>query len=197
MYKDLKELVDINKLRDEAYKCACEHGFHDTEHFDSHWLALIMSEVGEALNADRKNKHAKSKEFIRWQTDLRSPNDDRYYIGDFDYFIKDSVEDELADIAIRILDLAGLRGYDCSEYFDTSVMTLRSPEKDGFSWFCYRLFSIFTNSEETCNTTDEILNSAALDLAFYCKQMDIDLHAYIVWKMKYNELRPKLNGKAY
>lgn len=156
-----------------------------------------MSEVGEALNADRRDRHAKSNTFNRWCTQLREPNDDNAYANDFNCFIKDTVEDELADIAIRILDLAGLRGYDCSEYFDTSVMTLRIPEKDGFSWFCYRLFSIFTNSEDTCNTTDEILDSAALDLAFYCKQMDVDLYTHIVWKMKYNELRPKLNGKAY
>ena len=198
MYKDLKELVDINKLRDEAYKCACEHGFHGTEHFDTHWLALIMSEVGEALNADRKNLHANIEGYTRWQKTFHNPdNDDSSYFSDFEYFIKDSVEDELADIAIRILDLAGLRGYDCSGYFDTSVTTLHFPDKDLFSWFCFHLYSIFTDAEDAFDTTDEILDSAAYDIASYCNLWDIDLHAHIVLKMKYNELRPKLNGKAY
>lgn len=203
MYKDLKELVDINQLRDEAYKCACEHGFHDTQHFDSHWLALIMSEVGEALNADRKNLHANIEGFTRWRSTLHNPilhnqiDNDSSYIADFEYFIKDSVEDELADIAIRILDFAGLRGYDCSEFFDTSVTTLEIPNKDRFSWFCFHLFSIFTDAEDAFDTTDEILDSAAYAIASYCNMWDIDLHAHIVLKMKYNELRPKLNGKAY
>ena len=51
----INDMIQINnELRDRAYQCAKAHGFHDKEHHDSHWLALIMSEVGEAINADRK-----------------------------------------------------------------------------------------------------------------------------------------------
>ena len=188
-------MIQLNELTARAYKCACEHGFHDEEHHDSHWLALIMSEVGEALNADRKGKHAKSEEFIRWQTTLRNPSNDRFYIADFDYFIKDTVEDELADIVIRILDFAGLRDYDCSKYFETLCdITFVLPEKDQLSFFCYTLFTMLANTQDDI---EDVLRYSLFFISFYCKKKDIDLYTYIVWKMKYNELRPMLNGKKY
>ena len=46
--------IDLNKLRDHAYKTACEHGFHDKEHSDKHWLMLVISEIGEAINAESR-----------------------------------------------------------------------------------------------------------------------------------------------
>lgn len=30
------ENLDLNQLKDKAYKCACNHGFHDTEYSDKH-----------------------------------------------------------------------------------------------------------------------------------------------------------------
>ena len=45
-----------NELRDRAYQCACKHGFHDKEYSDKHWLMLIITEISEAVDADRKGK---------------------------------------------------------------------------------------------------------------------------------------------
>ena len=40
------DMIQINnELRDRAYQCACEHGFHDKEYSDAHWLMLIVSEM--------------------------------------------------------------------------------------------------------------------------------------------------------
>ena len=35
--------IDFNALRDRAYKCACEHGFHDMELSNEHSLCLVIS----------------------------------------------------------------------------------------------------------------------------------------------------------
>lgn len=44
----------INKLCQEAYETAKSKGWHDEERETATWLALIHSEVSEALEADRK-----------------------------------------------------------------------------------------------------------------------------------------------
>ena len=52
--------MNLNELRDKTYKIACEHGFHDTELSNKHFLCLIISELMEAVEADRRGKRAKS-----------------------------------------------------------------------------------------------------------------------------------------
>ena len=95
-----------NELRDRAYQCACRHGFHDKGYSDEHWLMLIITEISEAVNAYRKGKHANKKHIEEELTNLESKG---YFVRGFDYLIKDTVEDELADIVIRCLDYAGLK----------------------------------------------------------------------------------------
>lgn len=46
--------INLNELRDRAYKTACEHGFHDKRLSNEHHLCLIISELMEAVEADRK-----------------------------------------------------------------------------------------------------------------------------------------------
>ncbi len=50
---------------DRAYKIACEHGFHDKELSISHFMMLVVSEIGEMVEADRKNRHADLSRFKR------------------------------------------------------------------------------------------------------------------------------------
>ena len=52
---------ELNALKDRAYKTAVEHGFHEEEKSDAFYLGLVMSEAGEAINADRKGRHADIK----------------------------------------------------------------------------------------------------------------------------------------
>lgn len=95
----------LNALKERAYKTAVEHGFHEEEKSDAYWLGLVMSEAGEAINADRKG----------WLADAVLFNDDLAkmpFKDSFEAHIKDSVEDEIADIVIRLLDFAGLKGYE-------------------------------------------------------------------------------------
>lgn len=46
--------INLNELRNRAYKTACEHGFHDKELSNEHCLCLIVGELMEAVEADRK-----------------------------------------------------------------------------------------------------------------------------------------------
>ena len=55
--------IDFNALRDREYKCACEHGFHNTELSNGHLLMLVITELSEAVEADRKGRFHYIKKF--------------------------------------------------------------------------------------------------------------------------------------
>ena len=55
--------TDLNKLRDRAYQIAKAHGFHEKEVSDETYLMLIITEISEAVNADRKGRFHYIKHF--------------------------------------------------------------------------------------------------------------------------------------
>lgn len=50
--------MNLNELRDRAYKTACKHGWHEEDLSNEHLLCLVISELMEAVEADRKRMHA-------------------------------------------------------------------------------------------------------------------------------------------
>ena len=98
----------MNALKEQAHKTAVEHGFHEDVNPDAFYLGLVMSEAGEAINADRKGLHADAKAFEEDEANGFPVAEN------FKKRIKDSVEDEIADIVIRLLDFAGLKEYELS-----------------------------------------------------------------------------------
>jgi len=87
--------------------------FSDTEieqtkkAFISQKLMLMVSEIGEALESDRKSKYSDWVEFLKTHSDLSMNGDKEEFCfkEGFDRHIKDTFEDELADTVIRLFDL--------------------------------------------------------------------------------------------
>ena len=100
--------MDLQKLSQEAFETAKAHGWHDMERPDETHLMLIITEIAEAVQADRIRFHANVDDFKSETDGLTSEYDDIWKY-DFKCYIKNSVEDELADIIIRCLDFAALR----------------------------------------------------------------------------------------
>ena len=46
--------MNLNELRDKAYRNAVAHGWHEENLSDEHFLCLVISELMEAVEADRK-----------------------------------------------------------------------------------------------------------------------------------------------
>ena len=46
--------TNLNIFRDKAYKTACEHGFHEQELSNNHFLWHLISELMVAEQADSK-----------------------------------------------------------------------------------------------------------------------------------------------
>jgi NTP pyrophosphatase (non-canonical NTP hydrolase) len=79
--------------------------------FISQRLMLIASELGEALEANRNNREANLQGF---DNDSSSSN----FQENFERNIKDSFSDELADVAIRLFDLAGWLNIDLQKHIE-------------------------------------------------------------------------------
>lgn len=108
----------INELAKEIHANAIEKGFFDKEKNIGEMLALIHSEVSEALEADREgnyymgdvtvlNKHFPDNKFFKEQFE--------------DCGIKSSFQDELADIIIRVFDLAEYKKVNLEEHIKAKM----------------------------------------------------------------------------
>ena len=181
--------IDFNALRDRAYKCACAHGFHNTELINEHFLCLVISELMEAVEADRKNrrfdkeKH-KLGEYAECQGWLTT---EEKFINVFNRYIKDTVEDELSDAVIRLLDLAGSLDISLDDIYDFT----NEPEyKD---WNDALKEMSFTEDRDIA----EVIKASIVIIFLNADLLHIDLLWHIEQKQKYNELRENKHGKRY
>ena len=194
--------IYLNALRDRAYKIACEHGFHDKELSNEHFFCLVISELMEAVEADRKNRHFdKEKYKIGEYTECQGwlTNEEKF-INVFNRYIKDTIEDELADAVIRLLDLAGLRGINLkisNEDIESCIDDMAEACKD--ESFTETMYSISTHPVrfESLYEFGDIVNIMIISIFGLAKYLDIDLMWHIEQKMKYNKLRDKMHGKKY
>ena len=194
--------IDLNVLRDRAYKTACEHGFHEQELSNEHCLCLVISELMEAMEADRKRKYFKGKIMFERDFNLYSAlvEENVRYRNAFEKHIKDTVGDELADSVIRLLDLAGLRGISlelANGDIDDCIEDMAEACKD--ETFTESIYSISTLPVRYDGIFDfpTAVNDMILSIFGLAKYLDIDLLWHIEQKMKYNELREKMHGKKY
>lgn len=123
--KGLK-MKSLNQLRDEIHANAKEKGFYDNPKEIGTLLMLVVSELGEALEADRVGSFCDFSEYEKYrknafefkhkqETDVKFMPRSPYLIRSsediektaFDLYIKNSFEDELADVIIRTLDICG------------------------------------------------------------------------------------------
>lgn len=189
-------LKNLNELKDRAYKNAVAHGWHDENLSDEHFLCLVISELMEAVEADRKNRHASVKffnhsiDYALRELHLTEQDFDNYFFNSYKENIKGSVEEELADACIRLLDLAGLRGI----FIHGSVTFVVQDEKT-FTENVYYIIAELTNPKYVSSKN---INYALNQIQKLADMLKIDLLWHIEQKMKYNELRPyKHGGKKY
>lgn len=185
--------MNLNELRDEAHSIAKANGWHEKEHSDSHLLMLIITEIAEAVQADRMGKHADVAKFKEYQTYYGSflPSKEIREIRfkeDFEAYIKNSVEDELSDVVIRILDYCGTINFTIDD---------SCSDNDAIEEFS-RVFNNKTFTESMFNIAISItrfdIQIALLKVLGLCKLYGIDLPFFIRTKMNYNRLRGYHHG---
>lgn len=93
----------IQEWIDHCHSSAREKGFWDNERNVGEMLMLVVSELGEAIEAHRK--------------------------GDMGLERKDTFEDELADTAIRLFDMCGGLGIDLEKQIEWKMSFNQTREK--------------------------------------------------------------------
>uniref|UniRef100_UPI0040292D9B hypothetical protein n=1 Tax=Prevotella sp. TaxID=59823 RepID=UPI0040292D9B len=186
----------LNALKEQAHKTAVEHGFHEDVKPDVFYLGLVMSEAGEAINADRKGLHADTKAFEEDEANGLP------FADNFKKHIKDSVEDEIADIVIRLLDFAGLKEYELSispRCVQIDSVFLRGLKNCGLSGVLFQLMWALSDAlDENCTGQCIIaLLSVFSDCFGMFTGCEKDLWWFVEKKMRFNKQRPMLNGKKY
>lgn len=187
----------LNRYAKDCHQRAVAKGFWDEAHSVGHYLMLVISELSEAVEADRLGKWAKlTPEAVK---NLRVVSDATFTQA-FLWFVKDRVEDEIADAVIRLLDLLGwlLGDKELTSFQVASALCVYGKE-DPPAMLTDALMPIVA---ELCgasafgDTTTGILN-AIKSLELLCDHLGIDLMMHIELKTKYNKTRPALHGKKY
>ena len=188
----------LNRYAKDCHRRAVAKGFWDELHSVGHYLMLAFGELHEAIEADRLGKWARlSPEAVK---NLRVVSDAEFTQA-FLWFVKDRVEDEIADAVIRLLDLLGwmLKDRVLSEAEVSTDLGVSAFYIAGEMTLADALWPIV---QEVCCHCGKYAHRYAIlysikSLELLCDHLGIDLMAHIDLKLKYNETRPALHGKKY
>ena len=198
--RNFMESEKLTKWMRSIFDNAIKHGWHDHPLSKEHYMGLIMTEMAEAVEADRHDRRALTQEFIEALESLdKNPlntSDENFknyqFMELYRTFIKGTIEEEFADVVTRILDMAWelhgekmvWRGYcDYGENFNESKSFVEN------AW----IFLKEILESGTMNISDSVSYMYA-----WSDWLEIDLDKHIEWKMHYNELREyKHGGKKY
>ena len=175
----------LNRWMKSIFDNATVHGWHDKPISPEHYCGLIMTEMAEAVEADRNSR--------RFSVISAPPEHPQRFQQWYQACVKGTIEEEFADVVIRILDMA-------QELYG-----------DKMRWFGYYPYSQVYDEERKSFIENawyfirEVLNWGTMNISDcvsfmydWAHHLGIDLDKHIEWKMKYNELRPyKHGGKKY
>ncbi len=132
--------MNLNVLAAEIHKNNVEKGFYDEPKNTGEMIALMHSELSEALEADRKERYFKPGGYAFKYVELYdlsslpegTERSTKAGKEAFELTTKDTMEDEMADALIRILDFCAFKKIDIDWHVKQKVWynTLR-PHKHG------------------------------------------------------------------
>lgn len=114
------------------------------------------------------------------------------FIAAFDEMVKNTVEDEMADVVIRLLDLAGSFGLD----FDKLTPNKYHRAFDRFS-FTENAFAL---TKGLCRESINIFKRIQFGIHYmtlWAESQGVNLDWHVRAKMRYNVTRPYKHGKKY
>lgn len=198
---------ELASLAEDAFKNADKHGFYTESTEIETALMLIITEMSEAVQADRHNRHGSIEDY---ESEIQMGRDTPTA---YKNALEGTVESEFADIAIRILSLLGwidsktpikLKSDSilADEYGIGKIqfMVHNTINKGSIAKDLYRLNGYFSRlvDNESCSWfVSDTLQKILMRVFAIAHNNNIDLMEHIKLKMKYNESRPYLHGCKY
>lgn len=108
---------NLNELAKQYHERAKQKGYWDEPRETGTLLMLMVSELSEALEADRKNKYADLSKF----DELLEVEGNHHFESVFKSCIKDTFEDEIADVFIRLFDFIGQRNINIEKHVELKM----------------------------------------------------------------------------
>lgn len=190
---------DLEVLSKQAYESAKDKGFYPGTGTTFHMMFIIV-EMGEVLQADRKDRHGSIEDYkseIEMGRDIPTA---------YKNTLEGTVESEFADIAIRILSLLG------SIISDEKIELTEGEDLIGEYKLAKFIFG-FDLVEDLYRINKKIvilcldcspnwylakyLQEILMDIFAIAHKHNINLMEHIKLKMKFNESRPYLHGYKY
>lgn len=198
---------ELASLAEDAFKNADMHGFYTESTEIETALMLIITEMAEAVQTDRHNRHGSIEDYeseIQMGRDIPTA---------YKNSLEGTVESEFADIAICILSLLGWMNSKKPIIFNRDSFLADKYEvakiqynvqnlinKGSIAKDLYRLnghFSKFVDNESCSWFVSDTLQDILMRVFAIAHNNNIDLMEHIKLKMKYNESRPYLHGCLY
>ena len=198
---------ELASLAEDNFKNAEKHGFYNESTEIETELMLIITEMSEAVQADRHNRHGSIEDYeseIQMGRDIPTA---------YKNTLEGTVESEFADIAIRILSLLGWMNSKtpiklksdsilADEYGISKIQfnIQNTINKGSIAKDLYRLngrLSWFVDNESCSWFVSDTLQDILMRVFAIAHNHNIDLMEHIKLKMQYNESRPYLHGCLY
>ena len=186
--------MNYNELAQRAHSNAVEHGFWNDKLSNEHCLMLIITEIAEMVEADRNNHMADVKQYKEDAnpTGYFSRFGKKGFKEAFENNIKNSLEDEFADVAIRLCDISGALGID----FDKMQPCRYYRAYDRFS-FTENAFALCKGLSKENIAIAKRIQFGLQYIENWAKALDVDIDTFISMKMTYNISRQAKHGKKY
>lgn len=182
--------MNKNELSKKAHANAVEKGFWKERKGNEHCLMLVITEISEMVESDRENMRTDMDKFNQWM--LSKNPMEHTFKNAFENWIKNTLEDELADVAIRLGDLAGSLGVD----FDKLQPCRYYRAFDRFS-FTENAFALVKGLSKDMICIEKRIQFGLFYIEEWSKHLGINLDWHIEQKMKYNQGREAMHGKKY
>ena len=199
--------MDIHMLIEASHTLGKDRGFWEKEKDLREEILYILSNVGDIAKAVKKGRKANWTEYdavIKSYSDIY----DEYEMVEikkqnFKKYIKDSFEDEIANVILRITDIMGGKKINITEVNPW----IASCEHTELNYF----FRNVKPTEEFTGNTPRFLNEAIHICMFHSNEdkdyglshilfylgsiiefYDIDIEKHLIKKIEYNRTRPTL-----
>ena len=198
---------ELASLAEDNFKNAEKHGFYTESTEIETELMLIITEMSEAVQADRHNRHGSIEDY---ESEIQMGRD---IPTSYKNTLEGTVESEFADIAIRILSLLGWMNSKtpiklksdsilADEYGISKIQfkIQNTINKGSIAKDLYRLngrLSWFVDNESCSWFVSDTLQDILMRVFAIAHNHNIDLMEHIKLKMQYNESRPYLHGCLY